>query len=129
MSRGFDQEMDRRAFTNAALLALVGGVSVTVLGCAEGMGSGMPTMPTPNPGDRAGSVVGNHGHSAIIASAELNAGNAVTLEIRGAADHPHTVMVTMTELAQIAANQRVVAMSSTNTSASVGTHSHQVIFN
>jgi hypothetical protein len=116
--------LDRREFTSAALMALLSGVTVTVIGC----GSDIPTAPT-NPNDRSGSVQANHGHTAVIASAALSAGNAVTLDIRGTADHPHTVVLTMVEVGQIAAGQRVSKTSSTDGSLAFGTHSHTVVFN
>jgi len=117
--------LDRREFTSAALMTLLSGVTVTIIGC----GSDSPTSPTTNPNDRAGNVLANHGHTAVIASAVLTAGNAVTLDIRGTADHPHTVMLTMAEVGQIAAGQRVSKTSSTEGSLAFGTHSHSVVFN
>jgi hypothetical protein len=116
--------LDRREFTSAALMALLSGVTVTVIGC----GSDSPTSPT-NPDGRSGSVQANHGHTAVITNAELSAGNAVTLNIGGTADHPHTVVLTMGEVGQIAAGQRVSKTSSTDGSVAFGTHSHTVVFN
>lgn len=116
--------LDRREFTSAALLALLSGVAVTITAC----GSSNPSTPSPS-GDRTGSITANHGHSAVITGAQLTAGGAVTLDIRGSADHPHTVSVTMTEVGQIAAGQRVSKTSTTDPSATSGTHSHQVTFN
>lgn len=117
--------LDRREFTSAALMALLGGVTVTIIGC----GSDSTTAPTPNPNERAGTVTANHGHTAAITNAALSAGNAVTLDIRGTADHPHTVVLSMAEVGQIAAGQRVSKASSTDGSATFGTHSHTVVFN
>jgi hypothetical protein len=119
----FQRLLDRREFTTATLMALLSGVTVSVVGCD----SESPTAP--NPGDVAGTVTANHQHSAIITDAQLDAGNAVTLDIRGGADHPHTVVLTMPEIGQIAAGQRVSKTSSTDGSATFGTHSHMVIFN
>lgn len=119
----FQRLLDRREFTTATLMALLSGVTVTVIGCD----SESPTAP--NAGDVAGSVTANHQHSAIITDAQLDAGNAVTLDIRGGADHPHTVQLTMNEVGQIAAGQRVSKTSSTDGSATFGIHSHTVIFN
>jgi hypothetical protein len=105
-------------------MALLSGVTVTVIGC----GSDSPTSPT-SPDGRSGSVQANHGHTAVITNAQLSAGNAVTLNIRGDADHPHTVVLTMGEVGQIAAGQRLSKTSSTDGSVAFGTHSHTVVFN
>jgi hypothetical protein len=71
-----------------------------------------------------GSVSANHGHTAVVTAAQLTAGDAVTLDIRGAADHPHTVELTAGEVMAIAGNQRVSKQSSTDLS-----HRHTVTFN
>jgi hypothetical protein len=88
--------IDRREFTATAVLALLSGVTVTVVGC--GSSSSSPTAPTPGPGNRTGAVTANHGHAAVITGAQISAGNAVELDIRGSADHPHTVQITMAEV-------------------------------
>jgi hypothetical protein len=116
------EDLDRREFTAQAVLALLSGVVVTVVGC--GGGSSSPSSPSPSPGDRVGSVTANHGHVAVITSAQLAASDAVTLNIRGSADHPHTVALTMGEVMQIAGGQRVSKISSTD-----DLHNHTVIFN
>jgi hypothetical protein len=119
----FQRLLDRREFTTATLMALLSGVAVTVVGCD----SESPTAP--NEGDVAGNVTANHGHTAVITDAQLDAGNAVTLDIRGGADHAHSVVLTMPEIGQIAAGQQISKTSSTNGSPTFGTHSHTVIFN
>ena len=78
---------------------------------------------------RTGSISNNHGHVAALSSAELTAGNAVTLDIRGAADHTHTVPLSGAEIVQIRTGQRVTATSSTDSSPTFGGHSHTVTFN
>jgi hypothetical protein len=119
------ERIDRREFTATAVLALLSGVTVTVVGC----GSSSPTAPTPGPGNRTGAVTANHGHAAVITGAQISAGNAVVLDIRGSADHPHTVQITMAEVGQIAAGQRVSKTSSTEASPTTAAHDHMVIFN
>ncbi len=124
--------LDRREFTSAALLALLGGVTVTVVGCSD---SGSPTQPGPTPPNPGGpsSITGtvsiNHGHTAVITGAQLSAGGGVTLDISGTADHPHTVDLTAAEVVQIANRQRVTKTASTNPSAIFGPHNHTVVFN
>lgn len=119
--------IDRREFTLRSLLAMLGGVTITISGCGGG-GGGSPTQPaqpTPQPsgGDKTGNVSANHGHTAVIRAAQL-AGGAFTLDIRGDADHPHTVQLTAAEIASIAAGQRVGKGSSED-----AFHTHTVTFN
>jgi hypothetical protein len=66
----------------------------------------------------------NHGHTATLLAAQFTAGNAISLDIRGQATHPHTVTITQGEMAQIAANQRVSKDSSNDNG-----HTHTVTFN
>jgi hypothetical protein len=118
---------ERRAFTVQSVLALLSGVTITVGGCGE---DDSPTSPGPTPGGGVnGSVSANHGHSAAIESAQLAAANAVVLNIRGSATHPHTVELSSQEISQIAARQRVSKLSSTDDSPDAGRHSHNVTFN
>jgi hypothetical protein len=123
MFNGFSEAagIDRREFTRAALMSMLAGVSVTVWGCGSN-----PSSPS---NGRTGDVVGNHGHQAVITNAQLTGNNAITLDIRGSADHPHSVELTVAELNQISAGQRLGKTSSTDPSASVGTHNHLVQFN
>jgi hypothetical protein len=115
----------RREFTLASVLAALGGATITVASCG---GGGSPSSASPAPaaggGGREGTVSANHGHSAVIAAAELAAANAVNLAIRGAADHPHTVSLTAADVAGIAAGQRV-----SRTSTAEEGHTHVVTFN
>jgi hypothetical protein len=118
--------LNRREFTSKAIMTMLAGVTVTVAGCSD---DESPAAPSPAPSDRAGVVAANHGHSATVTAAQLSAGAAVTLTITGTADHPHTVMLTMGEVGQIAGGARVVKTSSTNPSPTSGNHSHTVTFN
>ena len=126
--------ISRREFTLAAAMAVLSGVAISVSGCG-GSDSGSPASPssggsgsTPPPaspgGGRTGSISANHGHSATISSAELGSSGGITLDIRGSADHPHTVALTGAELSAIAGGQRVSKESSSDAS-----HSHTVTFN
>ena len=121
----------RREFTLAAAIAVLSGVAITVSGCGGGDSSGSPAAPTPSgPSptptgtDRTGTVSSNHGHSAVIASAQLGASGGITLNIQGSAGHPHTVALTGADLIAIAGNQRVAKESSNDAS-----HTHTVTFN
>ena len=127
-----EKELNRREFTSAAVMALLGGVTVTVMGCSSSSPM-TPTDPDPDPGGggtgRSGTVSENHGHTATITAAQISAGQSVTLDIRGDGDHPHLVAVTMAEVMQIAAGQEVSKVSSVDQSITTGPHSHIVTFN
>ena len=119
--------LDRREFTLEAALAALAGVTITVSGCGGGGSSPTaPSNPIPptNPGDEVGTVSINHGHTAVITAAQLQAGDAVTLDIRGQSDHPHTVSLTTDQVMQIAGGARVSATSSNEQA-----HDHVVTFN
>jgi len=117
---------ERRAFTVQSLMAMLAGVTITITGC--GGGGNSPTSPSPG-NSRTGSVTVNHGHTAVVTSAQLMAGNAVSLNIVGTATHPHTVELSAGEVGQIAAGQRVSKASSTEDSPDAGRHNHVVTFN
>ena len=115
--------LDRREFTLQFVLAVLSGATITVTSAC----GGNPGGPSPGPGggnNIAGTVTANHGHVAQITEAQLTAGNAVSLSIRGNADHPHTVQLTAAQVMQIAQRQRVSVESSNDAA-----HAHTVIFN
>ena len=122
------QSISRREFTLAAAMAVLSGVAISVTGCG-GSDSGSPASPSPTgsnsaTSDKTGAVSANHGHTAVIASAQLGASGGITLNIQGSAGHPHTVALSGSDLAAIAANQRV----SKDSSSDAG-HTHTVTFN
>jgi hypothetical protein len=119
--------LTRREFSAEALMALFAGVAITVTACGDGDGNDSDGGPSGN--GRNGSVSANHQHTATVTSAQLTAGNQIELDIRGSADHPHTVTLTAAEVVQIRDNQRVSKQSSTDPSATFGTHAHTVTFN
>lgn len=123
--------IDRREFTLQSALAILAAATITVSGCGGDSSpapSPTPTQnpnPSPNPsGDATGTISGNHGHTAVITSAQLTAANGIQLNITGTATHPHTVTLSAAELTQIAAKQRVSKDSSTDDG-----HTHTVTFN
>lgn len=126
-SRTDDRELSRREFSVEALTALFAGVVVTVTAC--GSDGGPVNVGPGGGGNEVGIISDNHAHTATVLSAELTAGNAVTLDIRGNADHPHTVSLSATEVVQIRDGQRVSKISTTDPSAAFGTHQHTVTFN
>lgn len=118
--------MDRRQFTTlAAALAALSGVAITISACG---GDSSPSSPNGGTGgtasDEVGDISNNHGHSAVITAAQLTAGGALSLDIRGTSSHPHTVALTAAEIGTVAAGGRVSKDSSTDNG-----HSHTVTFN
>ena len=126
-SSSIGQPLSRREFNAASVSALFVGMTVWMSGCGNDSG-GSPASPTSGAGtgagDRSGAVSANHGHVATVTSAAVQAGGAVTLNIRGSADHDHTVALSQAEVGQIAANARV-----SKTSSSDAGHNHTVTFN
>ena len=114
--------LTRREFTLESALAMLAGVTITVGGC--GKSSSNPAGPSLNPGDVGGSISANHGHVATITAARITAAEALDLDIRGSADHPHTVQLTASQVQQIGARQRVSVLST-----NVFAHDHTVTFN
>jgi hypothetical protein len=122
--------IDRREFTLAAAMAVLSGVAITVSGCGSGSNdSASPAAPTSSTpaasgGGKTGSISANHGHSAVITSAQLSAGGGITLGIEGTAGHNHTVTLAASEITAMAGNQRVSKESSSDSG-----HAHTVTFN
>jgi len=122
------KHMNRRQFTKD--LAFLSGITVTLTSCGGGGGSsysnpaGSTAPPTTNAsGDKLGQISANHGHTARIASAEIAAENAVTINIEGTAGHPHMVTVPAAAIRDLRTG-RTVQTNSTTTDG----HNHTVVF-
>ena len=116
------QSLTRREFTLDAALAILAGCVITIADTACGSSSTSPT-PTAAPADVNGVIAANHGHIAVIMGAQITAGSAVSLDIRGTATHTHTVAVSQSDLATLKNRQAVTITSTTDAS-----HSHVVTF-
>jgi hypothetical protein len=118
--------LTRREFTLEAALAILAGCVITIgdIACGSSNPPATPTPPTPAPSsDVNGTVSANHGHIAVITGAQMTAGSAIALDIRGTATHTHTVMVSQTDLTSLKNRQPVTLPSSTDSG-----HSHTVTF-
>jgi hypothetical protein len=113
--------LSRREFSRESVLAMLAGVAITITGC--GGDDSNPTAPTGG-SDVSGTISANHGHVATVRGADITAGGGVTLNIMGQADHPHTVVLTATQVQQIGNRQQVSVASSTDVA-----HQHTVTFN
>jgi len=81
-------------------------------------------------GDKTGSISANHGHEAVITAAKLTTAAAISLDIRGSADHTHTVELSADEINTIARNQQVSKGSTSSSTGGIyGDHAHTVTFN
>lgn len=121
--------MNRREFTLEAALAVLGGTVITLSGCGGG-GYGSPTSSSGSNGgsngvvDKTAGISSNHGHVAVITAAQLVAGNGIALDIRGSADHTHTVTLAADDIVNIRGGMRIQKECTT----SFG-HNHTATFN
>ncbi len=138
------RDMTRREFTAASITALFVGMVVTMTAC-KSAGSGnaavgptpAPPAPSPQTGDAAGVISANHGHTAVVTRAQLQAGGGVSLSIRGEADHDHSLDMTADQVHQVAAGSKISSTSTVGTTQesdgyggySTYSHSHVVTFN
>lgn len=112
--------MDRRKFTAGAAMALLGGAAITISGCGAGSS---PTAITPPLTDKTGTVAANHNHAAVITAAQMQAGGALDLDIRGTSGHTHMVALTADDVANVRKGATLSKESSGNS------HTHTVTFN
>jgi hypothetical protein len=111
--------IDRRAFTRQSLMAMLAGVTITLSGCGD---DDDPNGPTP--ASETGDISANHGHTAVVTGAQLTGNATIVVDFQGAANHTHTLELTIAELTQIR-NQTRLVKDTTVTNA----HSHTVTFN
>jgi hypothetical protein len=121
--KSLDLRADRREFTLAAMLAMLGGVSMTISGCGKASSPAGPSTPVAPPvSDKTGSISGNHGHVAVITSGQLTAANTLALSLKGTSSHDHTLELTAADLVEIRDGQRFEKECGTG-------HKHVVTFN
>ena len=119
-----------RQLTVALTLVLMAGAAI-VTGCGSSPTSPSSPPITARPGDITGTVSENHAmpHVAVITTAQLSAGAAITLDISNGL-HSHTVSLTAAQVVQVAAGTRMSVASSVNPhSDGTGAHQHTVTFN
>jgi hypothetical protein len=112
---------DYRMRAGRMALALVLAAGVGVVGCGDD-DNGSPTSPSSE--GATGVISNNHGHVAQLTGAQVAAGRAVTLDIRGSADHSHMLDLTNDDVVRLQSRQRVERDSSPQ-----NTHTHRVTFN
>ena len=115
-----DHLLTRREFTLESALAILSAATITI-SCGD---DDKPSSPSPTMSDKNGTVSANHGHVAIVTSAQLTSPTTISLNIQGQATHAHTVDLTANEVSSIAANVQVAKLSTTDQA-----HNHTVTFN
>lgn len=85
----------------------------------DGGGDNEPQPDCLNAGTQV-AIAGNHGHVLVVSKADVAAGTTKAYDIQGSSAHSHTVTLTVTHFASLAANQQVVVTSTG------GPHPHNV---
>lgn len=113
---------NRREFLEICLT----GMAVWIAGCGKQESTSTERTPTsggPVATNKVADISSNHGHRAIITSAQISSGQGLTLSIQGGADHTHSISLTASEVATIRSGGRLAKTSSANG------HTHVVTFN
>lgn len=130
--------LTRKQFLRKALEVSAGALGLTLLrGCTSGTyggggsttgGGGADAGPANclENGTRA-AIATNHGHVLAISKDDVAAAMEKTYDIRGTADHTHTVTISEQQFNSLAENQAIMMQSTLNPSASFGTHEHSVM--
>ena len=121
-----DRILTRREFTRESVLALLSGVVITISGCS---GSSTSADGGGNSDGVNGAVSANHGHTAFVSNVQIMTDNAIVLDIRGNADHPHSIDLSASDLMQIGNRGRVSKTSTFSQTGGFGNHNHTVTFN
>ena len=121
-TKDLDLRADRREFTLAAMLAMLGGVSITISGCGKASSPAGPSAAPPVE-DKGGAIANNHGHVAVVTAGQLTAANTLALSIQGTSSHNHVLELSAAEVAQIRDGQTLVKECSRTS------HGHMVTFN
>lgn len=99
----------RKAF----VIRLIGSSWVlAAAGCGGGGGDDPPPATGGGTSACTSTISDNHGHVLVITAADLNSTTDRSFDIRGAADHAHTVSFTAAQLAQLKAGTAVTVSSS-----------------
>jgi hypothetical protein len=114
---------DARKYAGRTVLAVALCSMVALAGCGDDDDSS-PTGPTGVNTDVSGVIANNHGHAALITAAQIADGRAITIDIRGTADHNHLLDLTNDDIVRLRQRQRVERDASAN-----NTHTHRVTFN
>lgn len=127
--------LTRKQFLRKALEVSAGTLGLVVLrgcggntygGSSGGAGSDTSGGDCLANGTRA-AIATNHGHVLVVSMDDVAAGAEKAYDIRGSADHTHTVTITTQQFASLGENQAIMMESSLNASPTFGTHEHTVM--
>jgi hypothetical protein len=113
---------DGRMRAGRMVLAFVCTAGLGVAGCGDDDGS--PTSPSPTSQGATAVISNNHGHVATLTGAQVSAGRALSIDIRGTADHGHMLDLTNDDVVRLQTRQRVDKDATANNG-----HTHRVTFN
>jgi len=129
--------LTRKQFLRKALEVSAGALGLTLLRGCGGSSGGGSTGGTSGSGSDTGAdclangtrtaIATNHGHILVVSMDDVAAGTEKTYDIRGSADHSHTVTISVQQFESLAENEAIMMESSLNASASFGTHEHTVM--
>ena len=120
-----ESQHTRRDFTLNAAMALLAGCVITI---SDACGSDSPTTPSNPPADVNGVISANHGHVAVVTTAQMTAGSALSLSIQGTAAHNHSLSLSQADLQMLRNRQSVTHDSTSDPSNTFGLHLHTVTF-
>lgn len=107
------QKYSRKQFLTTLASGLAGAALISA--CGPNAADVTKTEPTAGDCEANGSTVGikyNHGHELTVTTADILAGIAKRYEIRGTADHSHSVELSEDDLAKLQKNENVTVISS-----------------
>jgi large exoprotein involved in heme utilization and adhesion len=114
--------------TRKQFLKTLAGTGVGLLGASLLMACGSDDEEDMEPGGAncvangtTVSIGSNHGHTLVVAKADVSAGVNKTYDIAGTSGHPHSVTITAAQFATLAANSSVSVVSTTGAG-----HTHDV---
>jgi hypothetical protein len=111
------------AMTRKAFCGALAGSTVALLfqGCGGGGGDAGAPAPAPGAAECTDTIAANHGHTLVIAKVDLDSATDKVYNIQGAADHNHTVTLTVAQLRTLKAGTSLGVTTST-----ANAHDHSV---
>ncbi len=128
------RDASRRTFLVTLSRVAAVGVGLHLIGCLDEdpVSTGTPVSggketcpPAKTAADRAGTISANHGHVAVVTTAQQDAGLAFNLDIRGSSPHGHVVALTAQDVETLKSGAQLVKTTVGNDGTG---HSHTVTF-
>ena len=109
------------SITRKTFCGALAGSTVALLFQGCGGGGSDSSAPAPGAAGCSDTIAANHGHTLVIAKADLDSATDKVYDIQGAAVHSHTVTLTVAQLRALKAGATVNVTSSTTAA-----HEHAV---